>query len=294
MLLTEKLQTAIFSSSEQIVIDYLLQQRHLIADKTIKEIAKATYTSPSILIRISKKLGYTGWIPLKKDLLHEINYLDNHFQNIDANFPFSALDTQTQIANKVGTLIQETITDSLELLTHDDLAQAIRLIEKASHIKIFATSINNYLAKDFAYKMNRINKTVTIASLEGEQAVEATNMTPKDLAFIISYSGENEALTSILPLFKKHAIPLLTLTNMGENTISKAANCPLKLSTREKLYSKISGFSSHYSICFILDILYSCLFSLNYEQNFDHSTAISKMSDPRFSHLDLLREDETK
>lgn len=291
MLLTEKLTDPIFSAAEQTVIAYLLSERHLIADKTIQDIADDTFTSPSLLIRISKKMGYKGWVRFKKDLLHEMNYLDNHFKNIDANFPFTAKDPFTTIASKVGTLVQETVTDSLELLTHDDLALAIRLLSEADQIKIFATSINNYLVKDFAYKMNRLNKKVTIASLEGEQAVEATNMTTADLAFIISYSGENQALTALLPLLKKQHIPILTLTNMGENTISKVADCPLKLSTREKLYSKIGGFSSHYSICFILDTLYSCVFSLNYDANFEHSTTISKMSDPRFSHLDALRED---
>lgn len=291
MLLTDKLQTPIFSATEQTVIDYLLTERQLIADLTTKEIAKASFTSPSLLIRISHKMGYSGWLSFKKDLLKEMAYLDNRFKNIDANFPFSSRDNNLTISNKIGTLIQETITDSLELISPDLLEKAIDLISQSQQIKIFTSSINSYLAKDFAFKMNRINKPTTIISFEGDHFVEAANLRPGDLVFIISYSGENNGLTALLPLIKNKQNNILTLTNMGENTISQAADCPLMISTREKLYSKIGGFSSHYSICFILDCLYSCTFATNYEKNYQRSHRISRHSDPRFSNTDTLRED---
>lgn len=291
MLLTEKLKEPIFSATEQTVIEYLLAERQAIADCTIKEIAAASFTSPSLLIRISHKMGYTGWLSFKKDLLKEMTYLDNHFKDIDANFPFSATDTKTTISNKIGTLIQETITDSLELLSHDTLEQAVSLIENANQIKVFTSSINNYLAKDFAFKMNRINKPTAIISVDGDHFVEAANLRQGDLIFIISYSGENRALTDLLPLMAAKENKILTLTNMGENTIANAGDCALMISTREKLYSKIGGFSSHYSICFILDCLYSCYFSTNYDENYRRSHRISRHSDPRVSNTDTLRED---
>ncbi|MDF0480687.1 MurR/RpiR family transcriptional regulator [Vagococcus sp. PNs007] len=291
MLLTEKLKKTLFSPTEQVVVDHLLDKRSLIANQTIKMIAEETYTSPSILIRISNKMDFCGWTDFKKAFLAEINYLDTHFQEIDANFPFTEKDSFTTIANKLGTLLQETITDSLDLLHHDDLAKAIRLMEEAPTIKIFTSNINVYLAQDFCHKMKRINKNVSIISLDGEQVFEATNSDHSVLALLISYSGETQSITHLLPILKKNKVKILALTNMGENTIAANADCSLKISTREKLYSKIGGFSSHYSIYFLLDTLYSCIFSLNYQKNLDHTIAISKINDPRCSQLETLKED---
>ncbi len=45
------------------------------------------------------------------------------------------------------------------------------------------------------------------------------------------------------------------------------ADVTLNITTREKSFSKIAGFSSLTSINLILDILYSCLFNLNYKVN---------------------------
>ncbi|QIL46827.1 MurR/RpiR family transcriptional regulator [Vagococcus coleopterorum] len=291
MLLTEKLQNPIFSKTECVVIDYLLEQRLLLSQQTIKDISKATFTSPSTLIRISHKMGFDGWKAFKQELLHELDYLDNHFQSIDANFPFKQNDGFTKISGKLGSLVQETINDTLTLLNHDDLSAAVRLLEEAPQIKIFTSNINIYLAQDFCHKMNRINKNVSIISLDGEKVWEASHADSSVLAILISYSGETQSITHLLPIFKKNKVKTLALTNMGDNTISKFSDCTLKISTREKLYSKIAGFSSHYSICFLLDTLYSALFSLNYEENFKQNLTVSQLNDPRFSHLDALKED---
>lgn len=65
MLLTEKMKEDIFSPSERDIIEYLFKQRENIKDKTTKQISEETYTHPSTLIRIAKKLGYSGWVELK-------------------------------------------------------------------------------------------------------------------------------------------------------------------------------------------------------------------------------------
>lgn len=67
MLLREKMESGNFSSSEKIIVDYILKEGTNIQNKTVKEIAEATYTVPSTLIRIAKKLNYNGWNDLFKE-----------------------------------------------------------------------------------------------------------------------------------------------------------------------------------------------------------------------------------
>lgn len=70
----------------------------------VKEIADATYTVPSTLIRIAKKLNYDGQNDLKTDFLNECEYLQSHFSNIDTNLPLTNKDTIMSIAGKIATL----------------------------------------------------------------------------------------------------------------------------------------------------------------------------------------------
>ncbi len=41
----------------------------------------------------------------------------------------------------------------------------------------------------------------------------------------------------------------------------------LPICTREKQYSKTATFTTDSSIAYVLDVLYSCLFALDYEKN---------------------------
>lgn len=164
MLLREKMENEHFSNSERIVVDYILDKEMLIKNMTIKDIADATYTIPSTLIRIAKKLNYNGWNDLKIDYLNECEYLNKHFCNIDANIPFKNNDTIMSIA----TLKKESIEDTLSLITHDYLQLALNIIIKTSSIYLFAFGNNLLITQEFKYNMSRIKKDVHIHNIQNE------------------------------------------------------------------------------------------------------------------------------
>ncbi len=293
MLIRERLERCDFSHSERVIIDFILKEKMKIKDMTTKDIANATYTSPSTLIRIAHKMKFKGWNELKEAYLKEEEYLETHFLDVDANFPFTNDDTIMSIASKLATLKKEAIDDTLSLVTHDDLQKAVQIIRKASSIYVFAVSNNGLISQEFAHNMSRIQKKVTICNLQGELIYSAMNADPQSCAIIVSYSGETPILSRVIQALKANGIPIIALTNIGENTVSKHADVVLRICTREKLYSKIATFSTDISFEYILDLLYSCIFALNYDQNVERKTKISSMIEKgRFSTIDIMKEDE--
>lgn len=291
MLITERMTQVSFSESEKMIIDYIFKERENIKNKTTKQISKETYTHPSTIIRIAKKLGYNGWNELKEIYLEEIKYLDSHFENIDANIPFTEDDNIMTIANKIATLNQTTIKDTLSLIHHDELNKAIQLLHNASEIKIFASNQNLLISQDFVFKMNRIQKSVSISMTDAEQVFEAFNCKKNSCAIFISYSGESRRLIKAIPILKQNNVPIIALTSLGENTIANKSDCVLRITTRERLYSKIGNFTTNNSICYLLDVLYSCVFSKNYKKNLEHKIKVSKYFDSRKSSVKLIKED---
>lgn len=293
MLLREKMETGHFSSSEKAIVDYILKEGTNIQNMTVKEIAKATYTVPSTLIRVSKKLNYNGWNDLKEDFTRECEYLESHFLNIDANLPFKNNDTIMSIAGKIATLKKESIEDTLSLITHDDLQKAIQIIRKASCIHLFAVSNNLLITQEFKHNMSRIRKDVRIHGLQNEIIFDATLANPDSCALIVSYSGETYVLDNIIKALKNKNIPVIVITSIGDNTLSRKAACVLRICTREKLYSKIATFSTDSAITYLLDVLYSCIFALDYDRNLNLKIETSKSIETgRFSTVDILKEEE--
>ena len=292
MLIEQKVESVKLSEAQQSVIDYILKERENIKEQTIKEIAKMTYTSTGTIIRLAKKLGYHGFEDFKEDFLKEVHYIDTHFQNIDPNYPFTSSDNMQKISSKVTALAQETLSDTLSLIEHDSLQKAIRLLRNAKHIHLAAISYSLLLGQMFQLDMMRIGVPVHICSIQGEELFVPAIIGKDDCMIFISYSGEINQLCELAKMLKSKGTSIIVISSLGDNRLKKYADAVLYISTREKLYSKIGGFSNEYSIKLILDILYSQYFALDYETHLKKRIDISKKAEvTRVSSIDILKEE---
>lgn len=293
MLIQERLERCELSVSERAAADFILKEKLNIRDMTTREIAQASFSSPSTLVRIAHKMNFRGWNELKEALLKEEEYLQTHFSDIDANLPFKKSDSIMSVAAKIAALKKESIDDTLSLITHDDLRKAVSLLNQASSINIFAVSNNALICQEFQHNMSRIGKRVEVCSLQGEFAYTAWLAEPSSCALIISYSGETPILVKAAKILKEHQIPTVLITNIGENSLLPMADCVLHICTREKLYSKIASFSTDASIEYLLDVLYSCTFRLDYDEYLQMKIRSAQEIEHGRSRstVDIIRED---
>lgn len=292
MLIKEQLQTYHFSSAEQVTVDFLLAHPEEIQALTIQILAKKTFTQPSTIVRIAKKLNFRGWKELKLAYLAEWDYLRRHFTKTDANLPFSQTDSIMTVTKKIADLEQSAISDIHSLLEHDSLSAIKRQLVDANNIRIFAQNANLLISKDFALKMNRIGKHVSHSEIKGEALYEAYNLTDQDCAILISYSGENVSLLAINDVLKHANVPTIAITSIGDNQLSIDCTHFLPITTREKLYSKIGNFTTNISIICLLDILYSLVFSEHYDQNLKQLRDKGHAIDKRVINTDIMREND--
>lgn len=292
MLLIEKMKRGDgFTDNQKLIIDYMLDKIQEIETMTLKELAEKTYTSPASFVRVAKKMGYDGFEQFKAAFLEEQKYLNTHFQKIDCNLPFGPHDNYITIANRIAVLEKETIDDTLSLINLKSLKAAVNVMKMAEAIHISAISYPLLYARDFQLKMRRIGKRVEITEVVGEQLYTAPIIGKNDCAVIISYSGETPLNIDMMKLFKRKEIPIIAITSLGDNTVRKNADIVLDMTTREKLYSKIAGYTNEVSIKLLLDILYSCYFSSEYHQFLSYKKSLSKNSEPgRYSNTDILKE----
>ena len=289
MLLEQKIKNINLTKNEQIIADYIIAHKYQLKNLSTRDIALATYTSSAGVIRLAKKLSYSGFNELKEDYLSELDYINQHFKEIDANFPFAANQSIMDIAEIMSTLMQETARDTLHLIKHDPLMKATRILQQSSTIYFYATSGNFLLAQNFKLKMNRIGKKVEVDDLDTPYS--SLLITPNDCAIIISYSGQTPSLIKIAKNLKNKKIPVIVITSIGENTLSESADCVLQMTTREKMYSKISNFTTEYSLELLLNILYSCFFKTNYNHFLDYKISNAKQIEHRGANSNIIKEE---
>ena len=290
MLITHKIEKVHFSTSEAVIFKYILEQGEKIRDMSVSYIAQQTYTSAPLLIRIAKKLGYSGWNAFKEDYLKELEYLYSS-QEVDASIPFVVSDDFMTIAHNISTLEIETIQDTISLLDHDHLYKAMRLLRDTEEIDIYGVSEKVLLAQLFAEKMFFIHKHTHICSLPGDAKVQAAMSNQKHCAILISYSGQTEFVLRIAHMLKEKKTPMIAITSIADNELSRLADVALRISSREMLHTKIGDFASSTSVKCLLDILYGCIFSLNYKKNLDEKINIAKEIDDRISGFEYIDEE---
>ena len=279
-----------FSNSEKNIAKYILDNGENVLNLSIKELAKETYTSPATIVRLCQKLGLDGFQDFKIKYSAELQY-DNK-SRIDVNFPFTKDDNSRLIANNIARLHQEALQDTLSLIEFDNLDKIIAKIEQAKRIYLFGFGNSLLAGLDFQHKMMRINKMVEIRSNAGEQGFLSYTCTKQDVAIIISYSGETNELVSIAKNLKRQHIPIIAITSVGDNRLSKYSDFIINTGSREKIFSKIAPYASKTSISYILDVIFSCLFKLHYDQYINEKLNNDKNSDHRHPYKSPINEKE--
>lgn len=293
MLIIDKLmQHKDFSKSEEVIAEFIIHLGEDLKDYSARAIAKETYTSPATVLNLCKKVGVDGFHNFKAEYLKEMEYIDRQFGTIDANIPFEPGDTIYKVANKLGSLYEETVKDTLSLLHHDLLQKAIQVILKSEdiHVYSFGTALN--IAESFKEKMMKIGKNVYITNNLNYQRYEINCLSKRDCVIFISYSGETNAIIDMARTCVYKQIPFITMTSYGENTLSSLSDYNLYISTRENLTHNIANFNSNLSINFLLDILYAAYFSMDYAKNFEYKLSATKKEESRRSSTNPILIDD--
>ena len=275
MLIRESLEKCPMNPNEKRLGQYLIDQGIQLENATVRTVAKEVFLAPSSVVRFVQKLGFEGFNDFKKQYLEEIRYLSTHFQKIDSNRPFSQNDKNIVIANKVGLLYDETLQDTISLLNHDILQEAINRIEKKEHIAIVVTGAQKGIAYTFKEKMMKIGKKVDILDSMDEAFYEACYCTSNTLFILISYSGETSKCLFICHKLIERKLSFITITTYGTNSLSSQSDCCLYVSTREKLINNLGTFSFNLSLLYLLDVLYAGYFNTSYDEHLENKTVTS-------------------
>ena len=281
-------------NSRRSIGEFILKEKNDLHKYSLQEIAEKTYTSKAAVVRFAQAMGFSGWKEFVKAFTEEQAYQAQHYTDIDANFPFTKESRRKDIINQLCSLQVESLLDTADLLDDAPLDECAALLLGSRRVAMFGLNPNYALAELFKRKMLSIGHQVELPS-QGDVGLLAHSLDKYDCAVIISYSGNspNGAL-SVLPTLKQRNVPIIGITSVGDNLLRQKADYTLSISSYERLYSKISTFSTENSILFILNVLFSICFAADYDANLERKigTARELESTRRQTNEQALREKE--
>ena len=252
---------------ESEIASYILNNKDAVTKLKIQELADILFISKSAIHRFVKKIGFNGFNDLKVSIAKENADLLENNSYINVNYPFQAKDNPRQIAFKLLELYEKAIKDTFEYVDLDQIKAVSQLIDSADVIDVYTHAHNSNIAENFQDKMLTIGKSVNCPSSFYNQRLTVLASDQKHVAIILSYSGK---ATFILPIVKKlyeKGVKVIQIGKVGSNYYSQYVTYHLSISDSENNRDRMSQFSSHIAMQYIMDVLYGCIYNEKRRKN---------------------------
>ena len=218
----------------------------------------------------------------------EKQYLDQSVKDVDVNKPFKRGDSMWSVANAVRQMYAEVSEDTLGLQDYRDLERANALLDRADRIFIYSSGDHLLMAELFANKMTRVGRLVTVIERTDMMEFQMQHTSEQDVFILISYSGETQSLYRVLDAISRYSVNIIAITSFGKNTLSRAADIVLPISTHERLIQNYGNFSTGIAVSYILDVLYADYVSCHLEAVENKTVIEHRYQEHRFTDNPMI------
>lgn len=199
--------------SEQKVAVAVLKDPSMVIETGISELALRSGASEAAVVRFCKKAGYTGYKQFKLAMTQELgtyhmlgleNSIDDRIKS------FSGID---EVIKEVRDQEVSVLSAALATIDAEQLNQAADAILSCKRVAIFATGLSGLIANELNNRLMRLGFDTQFESSLYAQLLQASKLTPDDVAIGISYSGTTKEIVDAVGLAGKTGARTIAITN---------------------------------------------------------------------------------
>ncbi len=201
------------------VLKYIIENIDNVNKMGVRGIAKENFTSTSTIMRLSKKLGYSGFLEMQYNLLSIVkNVTDRDINN----------------SNFIDSLNMDSIIEINERKDIDNFID-ILLEENSKFIFIYGNGFSSIVAEYINKKLLVMGKRCILSNGTDSIGIFENNLDCISCIIVFSKSGESPMVLNKVKMAKKHNIEVVSFTNEEENSISKLADIRFRVQDTDKL-----------------------------------------------------------
>lgn len=207
---------------ERQIADYVLANSEAVVEMNVADLAEASKTAGSAVIRFCKSIGYSGFSQFRLTLTKELA------RRPDTVIPLlSETDTSQEAARKVFDSSVRTLQNTLSMLDFNVVDALISELMKARRICIFGVGTSSPITEDAEYRFLQLGFPASSYKDILFMPVAARNMQKGELAIAISHSGRTETTLEALQLAKEQGAATAAITSYSSSPLAKLADYSL-------------------------------------------------------------------
>ncbi|WED20867.1 SIS domain-containing protein [Vibrio sp. JC009] len=208
--------------TEQSIAENFLKPYFLQKSTSIKEVSERLGVSTALIVKVSKKLGFSGFKQLKDAL--------NAHKGSESYAPSEQLQPDDSCEQIVTKVLQNSINALTEILNFVDakmVSAAADALVKAKNIELFAVGGSTIICEDFQHKLLRFGIRASVPRDRHLMLMSASVLTEEDVVLVVSHSGQTVDLMDAVRVAKQSGATIISITNNFHAELSQLSDYPL-------------------------------------------------------------------
>ena len=209
------------------VVDTITSREDLTEETSIKQVATDASVSEAMIVKIAKKLGFSGFRALRGGL---VEYKQSDVANLYSEI--SPDDSSASIIQKVFRTSMQALEETIAILDIEAFDRAAETMYRAINRDFYGIGGSAQIARDVAHKFLRIGMRATVYDDAHMMLMSASVLKPDDAVMVFSHSGATTAVLDALKLARKQGARTIAVTNYAESPVAEAADVVLCSTSR--------------------------------------------------------------
>jgi DNA-binding MurR/RpiR family transcriptional regulator len=241
------------------VVDSVFARRDFSEVTSLKEVADDAGVSEAMVVKISKKLGFSGYRDFRKNVA---GY--NRLPAVEMQEELLPEDSGAEIVQKVFRGSMQALEETLAIADIGAFERAAEFIYGARQRDFYGVGGSAQIARDVAHKFLRIGVRATVHDDAHMMAMSASLLGTEDVAIAFSHSGATLVTLEALQIARRNGARTIAITNYVSAPITEFADVVLCSTARS---SPLLGENAAARIAqlTILDAIFVLVAQRNYQ-----------------------------
>ncbi|UJW77653.1 MurR/RpiR family transcriptional regulator [Rhizobium sp. SL42] len=204
------------------VVETVFALRNFTDETALKEIAAEAGVSEAMVVKIAKKLGFSGY----RDFRSAVSQY-SQLPTAEMHQELSIEDTSREIIQKVFRTSINALEETLAIIDMDAFDRAADLVNQSGQRDFYGVGGSAQIARDVAHKFLRIGIRANVQDDSHMMLMSAALLGPNDVAIGFSHSGNTTAVIEAIQLARRNGARTIAITNYNSSALAQIADIVL-------------------------------------------------------------------
>lgn len=204
------------------LVDMVLARRDFDEATPLKEVAEAAGVSEAMVVKLSKKLGFSGYREFRAGL---VEY--NRLPTADLHRELSPGDSSADTIAKVFRTAIQALEETRAVLDLGAFERAAEIVHAAGQRDFYGAGGSAQIARDMAHKFLRIGLRASVQDDAHMMLMSASLLGPRDAVVAFSHSGRTTAVLEAVTLARANGARVVAVTAYPQSPLAEMADATL-------------------------------------------------------------------